>query len=77
MRFDRLAAEAVDQKSLITVLQRFPHVGFRRDAEADGAGSHHPREAAAAQGRSDPDTLSLHHQVGNRSTAQFTLGVVH
>ena len=48
VHFDWPAAEAVDQKALITALQRLPHIGFHRDVEADGAGSHHPRKAAAA-----------------------------
>ena len=52
------------------------HIGFNRDTEADGAGTHHPRKAAAAEGRSDPCTLAVHQQVGDRSTAQVALGVV-
>ena len=76
MHLDRLAAEAVDQQALITALQRIPHVGFHRDAEVDGAGSHHSRQAAAAQGRRDPSALAVHQQVADCSAAQFALGVV-
>ena len=76
VHFDWPAAEAVDQKALITALQRLPHIGFHRDAKAEGAGSHHPRKAAAAQRRSDPSPLAVHQQVGDGSTAQFALGVV-
>jgi len=67
---DRSTAEAVDQNGLIVGIELRCQPGFLRQALGQRTPSHHPREAAAAEGRCQPLSATPDQQVGLCSAAQ-------